>query len=105
MREVSPPRHDLYDYQGEEQFPTNAKYYLEPRGVGIYGIVCLPQLRPSPKQVLQLKKIYNVFEEVPIQVAENGVITVEVPSGTKIGWILSRLAIFYRLSLVKVTTE
>jgi len=103
MRETTPPRHDLLDFQGDAKYSTSTRYYVEPRGIGVYGIVAIPKVNLTREQLQTLKQVYYVFDDLPVTVSENGVITVEVPAGTKIGWILSRLAIFYRLSLARRT--
>jgi hypothetical protein len=98
MVELIPPRHELLDLQGENSFPTGVNYYVEPRGIGLYGIICKPSYELNKAEIERLKLVYKVFEDIPIIVSENGVISVEVSAGTRFGWILSRLAMFYRLS-------
>ena len=98
MTEMYPPRHVLEDYQGLDKYSTKTEYFIEPRGIGLYGIVFYPKIKFNKIQVEVLKQLYSAFETLNVRVSEDGGVVVEVPLGQKFGWILGRVAIFYRLA-------
>lgn len=95
---ATPPRHELHDLQGEKRLPTGAKWHIEPREYGKQAIVFTPTHRLDKDQVSRLRWLYSVISDHEVEVKENGVVIVVVPVGERYGWVLGKVASFYRMA-------
>lgn len=95
---TTPPKHDLFDLHGEKTYPTGVKWYIDQRGFNESYLVFTPTTKLTKDQVSRLRWLYSVIRDREIKVHENGIVTVKINFGEKFGWILGKVASFYRMA-------
>ena len=94
----TPPRHDLFDLQGEKQYATGVKWHIEQREYQKGALVFTPSPRLNEDEVSRLRWLKSIIADREIEVRSDGVVIVPINFGEKFGWILGKTASFYRMA-------
>jgi hypothetical protein len=92
------PRYELLDLHGETAYQTGVSWCIKYNDINERVLVFTPFHKLTKDQVSRLRWLYSVITDRIIKISEEGVLTVPVSMDEKFGWILGKVASFYRMA-------